>query len=105
MKGAIANILSSKSEGLPTVLIESIAIGTINISSDCRNGPSEILCDGAGGLLFEPGNAEQLAKCMDAVFNNRIDIKNMKSVAYNGLKRFDADRISKDIIRLIKSYA
>lgn len=105
MKGAIANILSSKSEGFALVLAEAIAVGAFNISSDCRNGPSEILCDGAGGLLFEPGNAEQLAKCMDAVFNNRIDIKNMKSVAYNGLKRFDADRISKDIIKLIKSYA
>lgn len=105
MRGAIANVLSSKSEGLPTVLIEAIAVDTINISSDCRNGPREILCDGAGGLLFEPGNAQSLSECMDAVFNNKVDVKNMKKIAYNGLKRFNSDAVSQDIIKLIKSYA
>lgn len=36
-------ILTSDSEGLPTVLIESLIIGTPVISTDCKTGPKEIL--------------------------------------------------------------
>ncbi len=102
--GAIANILSSKSEGLPTVLVEAAALNTLNISSDCRNGPREILYDGKGGLLFTPGDANALSECMDAVLNNKVPTKKMKKIAYDGLTRFDTKEISKQIIKLIKSY-
>lgn len=105
MQGAIANILSSKSEGFALVLTEAIALDTLNISSDCRNGPREILCDGAGGLLFEPGNAQQLADCMYIAFNNKKQVKEMKKIAKDNLYRFDADVIDDEIISLIKSYA
>lgn len=101
MKGAVANILSSYGEGLPTVLTEAMSVGTINIASDCKCGPREILMDGQAGLLFEPGNIEELAKCMDDVYNKRVDIKQMQMIANKSLKRFDADEIIKDIISLI----
>ena len=104
MRGSMANILSSRREGLPTVLIEAAAVDTLNISSDCKNGPNEILYEGKGGLLFEAGDAKALAECMDAVFNKKVPINKMKQIAHNGLKRFDAGQISKQIIKLIKSY-
>lgn len=104
MRGAMANILSSYSEGFAIVLTESAAVGTLNISSDCKNGPREILYDGAGGLLFKPGDIDELAKCMSDVFNGNIDIKKMKKVARNGLHRFDADLISEQIVELLKSH-
>ena len=105
MRGAMANILSSYSEGLPTVLVESGALATVNISSDCKNGPREILCDGAGGLLFTPGSVDELAACMSDVFKGRVNVKKMTRVAQNGLGRFDSDIISDQIIKLIKSYS
>jgi glycosyltransferase involved in cell wall biosynthesis len=36
-------VMSSDSEGLPTVLIESLILGTPVVSTDCPTGPSEIL--------------------------------------------------------------
>jgi hypothetical protein len=101
MKNACANILSSYNEGMGLVLIESMVVGTLNISSNCKYGPREVLLDGAAGLLFEPGNIEQLAKCMDDVYNKKIDIKYMTTNATKSLNRFDSDKIIDEIISLI----
>ena len=83
------------------VLIESMIVGTLNISSDCKCGPREVLLNGEAGLLFEPGNIEQLAKCMDDVYNKKINEKQMITNATKSLNRFDADKIVYEIISLI----
>jgi len=101
MRNARANVLSSFGEGLPTVLIESAVVGTLNIASSCKCGPREILLNGRGGLLFEPGNSKQLAQCMLDVYNNQINIKKMVNESTKALKRFDSDIIVKQIISLI----
>lgn len=103
MRGAIANILSSESEGLPTVLLESVALGVPCISSKCKNGPREILLNGRGGLLFETGDANALAKKMKFVFEHPAKAKQMSDIATNGLKRFDSTAIAKQINDLIHS--
>lgn len=43
LKAASAFVLASNGEGLPTSIIEALALGTAVISTDCRSGPSEIL--------------------------------------------------------------
>ncbi len=101
MKNAIANILSSYSEGLPTVLIESQIVGAINISSNCKYGPREILLDGRAGILFVPGNALELAARMIDVYENRVDVRAMKNAATRGLNRFDKDEIMGQVKSLI----
>lgn len=104
MRGAMANILSSHSEGFAIVLTEAAAVDTLNIASDCRNGPREILFDGEGGLLFTPGDVDELAKCMSLVFNKDVPISKMKKITKEGLNRFSSDVISEQVMKLIKSY-
>lgn len=53
--------LSSAWEGLPTVLIEAMALGTPVVSTDCESGPSEILADGKYGYLTPVADSEALA--------------------------------------------
>lgn len=101
MKNAIAHILSSKGEGLPTVLIESMAVSTLNIASDCKYGPREILLNGKGGLLFNPGDVDQLSGCFTQVFYNEIDTKKMILESKKSLNRFDTKTVIKQIISLI----
>jgi glycosyltransferase involved in cell wall biosynthesis len=102
MHGAMAHILSSYNEGLPTVLIESMAADTLNISSNCPSGPHEILLDGKAGILFEPGNVNELSNAMSDVFHNRVNVNAMKKCATKALDRFDVTKISEQIINLIK---
>ncbi|MCQ2582026.1 MAG: glycosyltransferase [Alphaproteobacteria bacterium] len=101
MRGAMAHILSSFNEGLPTVLIEAMATGTLNISSNCPNGPHEILLDGDAGILFEPGNTDELANAMSNVWNNKIDVSGMTGRATKSLERFNQDSICTQIIKVI----
>ena len=64
MRQAQLMVLSSKYEGLPTVLIEGLILGKVLVSTDCPTGPREILDSGRAGLLTPVGDAAALAAAM-----------------------------------------
>lgn len=63
-------VLSSRWEGLPTVLIEALCCGTKAVSTDCPSGPREILKDGQYGQLTPVGDAEAFASAIISSLNN-----------------------------------
>lgn len=89
MRNSLALILSSKSEGLPTVLIEGQICKTLCVSSNCPNGPKEILEDGQSGVLFDIGNVPELAKIMADIEKDKLDRVNKIAHATNSIYRFD----------------
>ena len=62
IKKANLFMLLSKYEGLPTVIIEAMILGTFVVSSDCETGPKEILKNAECADLFEVGNVKELSQ-------------------------------------------
>ena len=100
MKQTDLFVLSSKYEGLPNVLLESLVLKKFIISSNCRTGPNEILLGGKGGLLFNVGDHEQLKKKIKYFFLNKKKCQKMMMNSYKSLKRFDYNKNLKMYLNL-----
>lgn len=64
MKRASLFVLSSAWEGLPTVLIEAMAVSLPVVSTNCPSGPAEILDNGRYGELLPVGDTQAIAEAM-----------------------------------------
>lgn len=64
IKSAEAFILSSRHEGMPTVLVEAMYLNTPVIAFDCPTGPSELITPGETGILVTALDTAALANAM-----------------------------------------
>ncbi|MBR2754048.1 glycosyltransferase [Candidatus Saccharibacteria bacterium] len=65
-------VLSSLREGAANVIIESMAVGTPIISTDCPSGPKELIKNNKYGLLAPLNDENTLAALIDKVLNNPV---------------------------------
>lgn len=97
IKHARALVLSSDFEGLPTVLIESLACGTPVVSTDCPHGPNEILTGNLAPYLVPRRDPQALAKMIDAVVAQPPSLEPVDILA-----KVDATLIAKQYLALAK---
>jgi glycosyltransferase involved in cell wall biosynthesis len=88
---ADAFVLPSHSEGTPTVLLETMAMGTPAIITRVGGVP-DIVHHAENGLLFEPGDATTLARLIDELasdnqLRSRIADKALRDVQGHSLRR------------------
>ena len=88
--------LSSAWEGLPTVLIEAMALGVPVISTNCKSGPEEILNQGEFGSLVPVGDSHAMAESMLAVLQGKHPV-----VQPDWLKQFEIEGSVEQYLKLM----
>ncbi len=90
-------MLSSRFEGLPTVLIEALACGTPVVATDCPTGPAEILENGESGNLVPVGEVESLAKAILEQLNHPVSREKLQQRA----QLYSVETVSQAYLELI----
>jgi glycosyltransferase involved in cell wall biosynthesis len=98
MAGAALFVLSSAWEGLPTVLIEALALGTRVVATDCHSGPREILQQGRLGALVPVGDPAALAQAIIDALDRPAE-----PIPAEALRPFTREAAVDHYLRLIES--
>jgi len=94
VKEALFTVLTSRYEGFPRSIIESLALGVPVISVDCKSGPNEIIAHNTNGLLIENHNPEALAQAMNRLFEDKALYLHCRENAKNSVVKFSEENIA-----------
>ena len=86
-------VLSSRFEGLPMILLESISCGLPIVSFDCETGPSEIIKNDDCGFLVQNGNIELFSKKMEKLILNPMIREKMGRVGKEKSTKYSLEKI------------
>jgi glycosyltransferase involved in cell wall biosynthesis len=95
-------VLSSLNEGLPNVILESLACETPVIAFNCRSGPSEMIQDKENGLLVENQNIEKLTEAMNLFVEDESLYRYCKENAFESVQSFSVENIGIQWLDLMK---
>lgn len=94
---------SSKSEGLPTVLIEALILGKMVVSTNCPTGPKEILGNNKYGSLVNIGDFEKMSEEISELLNpDSLKRKEYLENIKESVQRFDSKVILKEIENMLE---
>lgn len=93
-KNANITLLTSKKEGVPMVILESMSYGVPVISYDCSPGVRGLITKETG-FLVENGNKKELTQVLLQCMENEEEIKLKGVISYESIQKFDVKKIVK----------
>lgn len=96
-------VMSSRYEGFPMVLVESMASGVPCVAFDCPFGPRNIIKDGEDGLLIDYLNTQALADGICKLIEDKELRSSMGHRARQNILRFSREHVMQQWIELFES--
>jgi glycosyltransferase involved in cell wall biosynthesis len=98
-------VLSSRSEGLPMVLLEAMTTGLPAVSFDCPTGPADIIEDGVNGLLVPPQDVPALTAAICELIEDPERLRAMGTAALKTSQRYSMPAIAETWNKLVQELA
>jgi glycosyltransferase involved in cell wall biosynthesis len=96
-------VMSSRYEGFPMVLVESMASGVPCVAFDCPFGPRNIIKDGEDGLLIDYLNTQALAEGICKLIEDKELRSSMGCRARKNILRFSREHVMQQWVTLFES--
>ena len=95
-------VMTSKSEGLPMVLIEAMRSGVVCIAYETDSGVTDIIDDNKNGYIIKNRNQEEFIKKLQYLIDNPGELLKLQKNAIDKSKEFLSTNIKKKWIDLIE---
>lgn len=101
-KNYSVQVMTSRYEGFPMVLLEGAANGLPLVSFDIFTGPNEIITDGENGRLIPAFDAEKMADAITEIIENDSLRLSMSKKSLDCVQNFRLEPISAEWKRILK---
>lgn len=102
VKAAKFTILTSRYEGFPMSLVESLTLGTPVVAVNCNSGPREIIKNEYNGLLVENDNPQAFAKAINRMIDEPVLYDFCKANSSKSVEHLSLSTISKQWESILK---